>query len=143
MVADSGGAWFDPWPVNGLFVVIFLSFRRMHEIRPRMYLPRYISCHHLPTALRNSLLIYCKMKHKWGLEYSLEVCTTNNKKNVAISRDFGNCEGRGEHLRRKFVERRSRIFKQTNTHTHICICVCVYIYIYIYIYIGARGGAVG
>jgi hypothetical protein len=51
MAADSEGPWFEPWPGDGLFLVIFLSLHRIHQIRPRLYLPKYISFHHLPIAL--------------------------------------------------------------------------------------------
>ena len=42
------------------------------------------------------------------------VCTKDDRKNTAISREFANYERRGRHLRRKLAECRSRIHK----HTH-------------------------
>jgi len=133
MAADSGGLWFESWPGDGLFLVTSLSLQRTYQIRPRLYLPKYVSFHDLPIALQNSLLIYCKLKYKWDLEYSLEVCTKDARSSAAISRDFGNYEGRGEHLRMKLVECRSGIAKHTNKHTHTHTHTYIYIYIYIYI----------
>jgi len=94
MAADPGGLWFEPWPGDGLFLVTSLSLQRIHQIRPRLYFPKYISFHYLPIALQNSLLMYCELKNERGLEYSLEVCTKDDRSNAAISGDFGNYEGR-------------------------------------------------
>ena len=123
MAADSGGPWFEPWPREGLFLVIFPSLQKIHQIRPRLYLPKYISSHHLTIALQNSLLVYCKLKYKWGLEWYLEGCTKDDRNNMAISRDFGKYGGRGEYLRRKLAEWINRILKHTHTHTHIHIYI--------------------
>ena len=139
--ADSGGPWFEPWSGEGLFLVIFLSPHRINQIRPRLYLPEYISFHHLTIGLQNYLLIYCKLKYlyKSGLECYLGVCTKCDRNNAAISRDFGNYEGRGEHLGMKlasaeavFSNSNSNTKTHTHTHTHIyiymCVCVCVCVF---------------
>ena len=40
---------------------------------------------------KNSLLHYCELEYKWGLEYYIDVCTRKEKwNNKAQGRDLGN-----------------------------------------------------
>jgi hypothetical protein len=62
MVAGSGGPWFESWPADRLFLVIFLSLQSnaaiIHQIRSDCFLPRNFNpslTYHLAEFLINLL----------------------------------------------------------------------------------------